>query len=67
MYDKDAMTRLLKSRGVKLRVIAEKLGVTEATFRNKRKGKTEFTQTEISEFCDCLRLSDSERNSVFFA
>ena len=67
MYDKDAMTKVLKARGVKLGVIADRLGVSEATFRNKRKGKTEFTQTEISAFCDCLRLSDGERNSIFFA
>ena len=43
--DKD-YNRLIKDRGLKKVYIAEKLGISRVTLRNKLIGKTEFTKPE---------------------
>ncbi len=67
MFNADAMETVINNRGVKYKTIAEHLDMSDNSFRNKRKGITEFTQSEISAFCEYFRLSDAERNNIFFA
>lgn len=67
MFNANAMKSVIEKRGLKYSTIAKELGVSDASLRNKRKGITEFTQSEISAFCDFLRLSEEERNNIFFA
>ena len=67
MFDADAMEAVINDRGVKYKIIAEHLNISETSFRNKRKGITEFTQSEITAFCEFFGLSNPERDNIFFA
>ena len=67
MFCPERMEAAIKESGIKYSAIAKKLNIADTSFRNKRKGLTEFTQTEISAFCDLLGLSDELRNQIFFA
>lgn len=67
MFNAQAMEAVINNRGIKYGTLARHLEMSETSFRNKRKGITEFTQSEISAFCDYLRLSETERNDIFFA
>ena len=67
MFCPERMEAAIKESGIKYSAIAKKLNIADTSFRNKRKGLTEFTQTEISAFCELLGLSDEMRNQIFFA
>lgn len=67
MFDDKAFDEIVASKGIKFSAIAKRLGIADSSLRNKRKGKSEFTQTQISEFCSFLGLSNDERNRIFFA
>lgn len=67
MFSPENMESAIQESGIKYSAIARKLNIAESSFRNKRKGITEFTQTEISAFCELLGLSDETRNKIFFA
>lgn len=67
MFDPKAFEDIVASHGIKYSAIAKRLKIAESSLRNKRKGKSEFTQTQISEFCTFLGLSNDERNRIFFA
>lgn len=67
MFDDKAFEDIVAAKGIKYSAIAKRLGIADSSLRNKRKGKSEFTQTQISEVCSFLGLSNEERNSIFFA
>lgn len=47
--------------------IAECLGLTRQGLYNKLSGEREFKGSEIKKLSTLLKLSDSERESIFFA
>lgn len=56
----------IDNSGVSITVIAEKMGISRATLYNKISGSTEFSVSEIANFCKALRLTTSERDDIFF-
>ena len=59
-------TRLNQS-GIKKKVLAKKLGITPQGLKLKSDGVNEFKVSEISVLCDELRLSNNDRDLIFFA
>lgn len=62
----EALKRAINRRGLKIRYIAEKLGISHEAMYNKVKGKTEFKASEIAMLIDLLDLSDAEVREIFF-
>jgi len=64
-------TQLLDERieqsGLKVGFITEKLGLSRNGFDKKKKGKTPFRAAEIYVLCDLLKLSDEDKQDIFFA
>lgn len=64
-------TQLLDERieqsGLKVGFITEKLGLSRNGFDKKKKGKTPFRAAEIYVLCDLLKLSEEDRQDIFFA
>lgn len=67
MLNTQLLDEHIESSGLKLGYIVEKLGLSRNGFDKKRKGKTQFRVAEIYVISDLLKLSDSERNDIFFA
>lgn len=65
-YSERNLETIISQRGVSYDAIAGNLGISENAFRNKRKGRTEFTQSEIGKLTEFMRLSTDERDSIFF-
>ena len=65
MFDEIAFRELVKSRGVKLKAVAEAMGIRPSTLYRKMKGQLDFTRNEIQLCCDFFNLD--EMNSIFFA
>ena len=63
-------SKLLKTKvdgsGYKIRFIAEQLGLTYQGFVNKINDIAKFRANEIAILCDLLKISDDERNAIFF-
>lgn len=47
--------------------VSQKLGISEASLRNKLTGRTEFTQGEISLLVSSFGLSKDEVMDIFFS
>lgn len=67
MTDYKRLRQLLRERGVTITFIAEKAGITRETFYNRCNGIGEFTVSEITGITEALRLTNKERDSIFFA
>lgn len=63
--------KLLKEKinesGYKLLFIAKCIGITRTSLLNKVGGKYDFKNREIHKLADLLRLSNEERDVIFFA
>lgn len=63
-------TELLKQKidesGYKMQFIAEQIGVSYQALYNKIGNKTEFLASEIMKLSELLKLTDEERNAIFF-
>jgi hypothetical protein len=57
---------LIDSSGYKIRFIAEQIGLTYQGFVNKINDIAKFRANEIAILCDLLKISDDERNAIFF-
>jgi predicted transcriptional regulator len=63
----EELKKRIDERGLKIRYIAEKLGISHEAMYNKVKGKTEFKVSEVAALAKVLNLSDKEIRSIFFA
>lgn len=65
-----ADTNLLKDKiaasGIKLGHIASEMSLSRSGLWKKLTGDSEFRTSEITKLCEILRLSDEERNNIFF-
>ena len=57
----------IQQSGFKIGFLHEKLGLSRNGFDKKRKGKTPFRVAEIYVLSDLLKLSDEEKEEIFFA
>lgn len=53
--------------GISIKFLADKCHVSREYFYRKLNGEVEFKQSEISTLKEVLRLSQSERDHIFFA
>lgn len=60
-----SLKKFLSERGVKISVLAKRIGVSYKTFYNKLSGNSEFTQTEIRELSDFLGLKLEQIETLF--
>lgn len=61
----DEIVERVKGSGIKLRYIADSLGIHEDTLRRKIRNEQEFKLSEIVKISHILGLSDSERDFLF--
>ena len=67
MTDSVRLNELIKKSGLKIKFIAEKLGITAQGLSSKRSGKSEFTASEISTLAGLLNLSQKEIYDIFLS
>jgi predicted transcriptional regulator len=51
---------------IPITTIAEKMGISRQTLYLKMNGKREFKTSEITNLCDILRLTNEEKERIFF-
>ncbi len=67
MTDSDTLKALIKSRGLKLKFVAEHLGLTSYGFALKLNNEREFKTSEVAALCDLLEIKSlKEKESIFF-
>ena len=64
--DTERLEAAIERSGLRVNYIIEQLGITRQGFHYKRIGKTTFRQSEVYVLCDLLKLSDQEKNEIFF-
>ena len=68
MTNTKALREKIAERGLKLKFVAEKVGLSYQGFQNKIENKSDFTTTEISTLCELLNITSlKEKESIFFA
>ena len=65
MTDSDALKALIKSRGLKLKYVADYLGLTSYGFALKLNNKQEFKTSEVAALCELLEIK-SLKEALFF-
>ena len=67
MTDSDALKKLIKSRGLKLKYVADYLGLTSYGFALKLNNKQEFKTSEVAALCGLLEIKSlKEKEALFF-
>lgn len=67
MTDFDLLKEKIKDSGMTMVAIAKKSGILRETLYNRLNGVGDFTASEMLALSDVLRLSNKERNAIFFA
>ena len=67
MTDSAALKELIKAKGLKLKFVADFLGLTSYGFALKLNNKQEFKTSEVAALCDFLEIKSlKEKESLFF-
>lgn len=56
----------INQRGISITFIANTIGITREGLYNKLNGETEFKGSEIAKISKILRLTNKERDDIFF-
>ena len=67
MTDTQLLEAMIERSGLKKCAISERVGIRPQALRAKVAGRYEFKQSEIAALTDILRLTDDEREQIFFA
>ena len=68
MTDSAALRGLIAERGLKLKYVAESLGLSQYGFQLKLDNKREFKTSEVSALCEILQIESlKEKERIFFA
>ena len=67
MTDLNALRQRMTDSGMTVKAIAQKSGILRETLYNRLNGTTEFNASEMLALSDTLRLTDKERDAIFFA
>lgn len=62
----ELLKNIIQDRGVKVSVLADKIGISRQSLHMKLNGERSFDQGEIMAIKTNLRLSDTEFLEVFF-
>lgn len=63
----DLLREVIQERGIKVSVLADKMGISRQSLHLKLNGDRSFDQGEIMALKTNLRLSDEEFMSIFFS
>ena len=67
MTNTTLLREIIESKGLKLKFVAEKIGLTPNGFALKLNNKQEFKTGEISALCDLLNIDSLElKEKIFF-
>lgn len=68
MTDTVKLKELINSKGLKLKYIADRLGISAYSLQKKINNVTEFKTTEIMALCEILEITDlQEKEAIFYA
>lgn len=67
MVNLKKLNETIKESGITMTALSRKSGVSRQTLYNRLDGVGEFTASEIVGVTAALRLSQEERESIFFA
>lgn len=68
MTNSEALRELIKSKGFKLKHVAEYLGLSPYGFNLKLQNKKEFKTSEVAALCELLEIESlEEKERIFFA
>ena len=67
MVNTQLLDEKINSSGLKVGFIVDTVGLSRNGFDKKRKGKLAFRVAEIYVLCDILKISDEEKQRIFFA
>lgn len=65
MVNTELLKRHIEYSGIKLTVLAIKIGVCRTTLWSRLNGTSEFKSDEIKDICRVLRLNEKERITIF--
>ena len=67
MTDSRALKELIKSKGLKLKYVAEYLGLSSYGFSKKLNNEQEFKTSEVAALCELLEIKDLEEKEAIFS
>lgn len=67
MVDMDALKRNIDDSGTTIVALAKNAGIERTTLYNRLNGIGEFTASEIVGLARALRMTNTERDAIFFA
>ncbi len=67
MLDCEALEQAIAESGMTKRFIAGKLDFTVQALADKLRGRTEFRASEIQKMKELLKMTNAERDRIFFA
>lgn len=68
MTNSEELMSLIKERGLKLKYVAEALGLTSYGLSLKINNKNEFKTSEVTALCEILGITSlREKEKIFFA
>ena len=67
MIDIELLKDFVSDSGITMTSLSRKAGISRETLYNRLNGIGEFTASEIVGISDALRLTNIERDSIFFA
>lgn len=67
MTNTELFRKKIEDKGISLKFLASKIGITRESLYNKLNNETEFKASEISKISDVLQLTSKERDDIFFA
>lgn len=67
MTDTKTLCERIKEKGLKYKVIAEKLGITPYCLQRKINNENEFKVSEVDKLSSMLELSLHETQAIFFS
>lgn len=68
MTNSEALRELINAKGLKLKFVAEYLGLSPYGFNLKMQNKQEFKTSEVAALCELLEIESlEEKERIFFA
>lgn len=67
MTNTELFRKKVEEKGITIKFLALKIGITRESLYNKLNNETEFKASEISRITDVLELTSKERDDIFFA
>jgi len=64
--DVAGLNEYIEKSGIRIGHIADTIGISRQAFDKKRKGINKFRLAETYVLADLLRMSDAEKNRIFF-